>query len=134
MDRADIEKFRRHIGAGKTVQIGEDSFYFKPLTVRQLPDLLEVVGIMQKGEQELFKKENAQKLFSLLKEFVRNSYPTLEEEVLDEFVSANMMLLQETMVEVNSMTSSNVSESQKQKIKELKEKANGLQSTQKETA
>ena len=51
MDRNEIEKFRRHMGAGRYIKIknddgGEDEFYFKPLGCKYLPDFLQIASAL----------------------------------------------------------------------------------------
>lgn len=51
MDKSTIEKFRRHMGTGKTLKLKtadgqEDDFYFKPLGAKFLPDFMYLALVM----------------------------------------------------------------------------------------
>lgn len=122
MDKSDIEKFRRNIGAGETVKIGEDSFHFKPLPLKHLPELMEFGKIIsEQGENALMQKDNAAKLFEILKLFVINSYPDLgkqeNEDLLDGFIKDNMELIQLVLMRTSIPKSTN--QEKLDKIKDL---------------
>ena len=128
MDKADIEKFRRVGGLGETIQIGDEKFYFKPLPLKHLPELMDFSRITQdEGDKALMKKENAMRLFDIMKAFVTHSYPDLanEEDVLDGFILNNMSQLQEVLIKTSTPKTSGLSENQSKMIEEMKAKANG---------
>ena len=126
MDKADIEKFRRVGGMGETITIGNEKFYFKPLPLKHLPELMDFSRISQ-DEGALMIKENASRLFEIMKAFVTHSYPDLakEEDVLDGFILNNMSQLQEVLIKTSTpKTSQSLSENQSKMIEEMKAKAN----------
>lgn len=122
MAEFDIQKFRRHIGEGKHIQIGQDLFYFKPLKVKHLPMLMELSNIMNENDKAILEKDNAEKLFDLLKTFVKNSYPELDDEVCDDFVANNLSIIMETMTELCNNMTNNLTDKQKKAIESMKQK------------
>lgn len=90
MEKNDIEKFRRHMGAGKSINLKnseghEDSFYFKPLGAKFLPDFMELALIMEYTPDQ--KKQ--------IKEAKSNKLPQEEiDSLFDDFDSqANQRLM-----------------------------------------
>ena len=75
MEQRDIEKFRKHMGLGKTMKIKnqdgtEDEFYFKPLGCQFLPDFMLLATLLdysgsQKAELREMKavSKNGKKLW-----------------------------------------------------------------------
>jgi hypothetical protein len=94
MDHATIEKFRRHMGAGKTVKLKtpdgqEDEFYFKPLGVKYLPDFMYLALIMDTTPEQ-------KKILSEMKKKVKKGEITQEEldakiEEFDEINQAKVL-------------------------------------------
>jgi predicted RND superfamily exporter protein len=70
MDRNQIEKFRRHMGAGKTITLKnedgtEDEFYFKPLGCEFLPDLMKLAVSLEYTHEQ---KQKIREMKRLVKE------------------------------------------------------------------
>ena len=70
MEQRDIEKFRKHMGLGKTMKIKnqdgtEDEFYFKPLGCKFLPDFMKLATSMDYSGSQ---KRELSKMKQLVKE------------------------------------------------------------------
>lgn len=128
MDKADIEKFRRIGGLGETIEIGTEKFYFKPLPLKHLPELMDFSRITQEeGDKALMKKENATRLFNIMQTFVLHSYPALgeEQDLLDNFILNNMAQLQEVLIKTSTPKSGgDLSDKQKTALEALKDAQN----------
>lgn len=120
----DIERFRRNSGQGEIVDINGEKFYFKPMPLSQLPGLMDFGRITQEeGEKSIMKKENAELLFNIIKDYVQYCFPELkkEDDVCDGFIINNMQIIQETMIKLSMpKLGGEVSESTKSAIDKLK--------------
>jgi len=128
----DVEKFKRNAILGKEFMIGEDKFFFKPLDVSYLPVMMEISGALEKDEKAIFDKDVSGKMFGLIKDFVKNSYPELDEELLNAFIIKNLTFIQDALLEVNmSGNVEGLDDSQKKRIEEMKlMMANAKQNTE----
>jgi len=57
LDKNDVEKFRRHMGAGKYVSLvnddnTEDQLYFKPLSCEFLPDMMHLALVFELTKEQ----------------------------------------------------------------------------------
>lgn len=91
MDKEQIEKFRRHMGAGKTIKLKneeglEDEFYFKPLGCEFLPDFMSLALALDLNKsQKIILKEKESKVKK--GEMDYEEYKKIEEEFNDENMS-----------------------------------------------
>lgn len=101
MDRSTIEKFRRHMGVGKTIKLKtmdgqEDEFYFKPLTCEYLPDFMKLAYSFDKTPvQKKSLREMQNQVAKGLK--TTEDMASLEKEIEDENSSK---MLQEDNAEI----------------------------------
>ena len=120
----DLERFRRNSGQGEQVDINGEKFYFKPMPLSQLPGLMDFGRITQEqGEKALMRKDNAERLFQILSNYVSYCFPELkdDEEVLDGFIINNMQVIQETMIKLSMpKLSGNLDDSKKSAIAKMK--------------
>jgi len=87
----------------------EQEYTFKALTAKQLPKLFDVLnafsGINEKSKpEEILEKMNEKNVDNcvfLIKEMVKSSYPSINEEQLEYFVSANFVELFPLLIELN---------------------------------
>ena len=121
----DVERFRRNSGQGEMIDINGEKFYFKPMPLSQLPNLMEFGRITQEeGEKALMKRENAETLFNILKDYVQYCFPELrkEDEICDGFILNNMQTIQETMIKLSMpKMGGEVSETTKSAIEKIKQ-------------
>jgi hypothetical protein len=80
---------------------------------------------IERDNEAIFKKENAETIFNILIIFVKNSCPDLSQEDAEMFVMKNMMTLQKILIELSSNFGEGLNENQKKAIEELKAKQNG---------
>lgn len=116
----DVERFRRNSGKGEMVDINGDKFYFKPLPLSDLPDLM-IANDLQ-GKDGLSKEESKQ-LFNVIQNYVDYCFPELEKEseLRDSFIRENIMLIMEKMMKLSMPKFGDVSETQKSAIEKLKQ-------------
>lgn len=120
----DIERFRRNSGQGETIIINGEGFYFKPMPLSQLPNLMDFGRITQEqGEKAIMQKDNADRLFNIMKDYVKYCFPELKEnnEVCDGFILNNMSEIQEIMIKLSMpKVSGDIPESTKSAIDKIK--------------
>ena len=121
----DIERFRRNSGQGEAIVIGGESFYFKPMPLSQLPNLMDFGRITQEqGEKSIMQEDNASRLFGILKDYVVFCFPELKDnvEVRDGFILNNMSQIQEIMIRLSMpKMSGQVTEEQQSAIDKIKQ-------------
>ena len=121
----DIERFRRNSGQGEHVKIGNDMFYFKPLPLSKLPELMEFSELQDKQDKtkSTLSSEESRRMFEILKEYTIHCFPELKEdnELCDNFLRENIMVIMEKMM-ILSMPKlgGNISETTKSAIEKMK--------------
>jgi len=89
------------------IKVGDNvhKYTLRPLSGRFLPKLYSVIGKLQSKDEEgigsFLEEDTIKVLHELILETFRKSYPNEDENKLDEFVSQNIMLLLEAVIEVN---------------------------------
>jgi len=119
----ELEKFRRNSGQPKSFKIGNDEFTFKPLPVVCYPKLMVLSSQMEKFQDGNFDEQTLKGLFELLDTFVMNSYVDLPKEDRESFVTSNFVSVMQAMMEVSSPNLSSLSDTQKEQIEKLKNRA-----------
>ena len=98
----DVEKIKRHLGRPVPIPLEnqdgvKDVFYFKPLNVEQQAILVEINrsiksnGMIKVKGKEIPKvsKQNTTDIFDLIYDICKHSFPSLDEEMLNEFANNN---------------------------------------------
>ena len=89
----------------KEVVIKGDTYVLRPLSGRFIGKLYSVIGKLQgKDEKEIasnLDEDTMSKMFDIVFETFKASYPKQDEKSVSEFVSQNLMILIEPVVSVN---------------------------------
>ena len=94
----------------KEVEIKGEKYKLRPLSGRFLAPLYQIMGAFEeasKGKKEgaeilkAFDKETTDNLHLIALETFKKSYPEENVEVLDEFVSQNLLTLLDTIIQIN---------------------------------
>ena len=107
MEQRDIEKFRKHMGLGKTMKIKnqdgtEDEFYFKPLGCQFLPDFMLLATLLDySGSQkaELREMKNKVKVGKSTKEELDRKYDLFDDLNSQKMLEGNNATLIVSLVE-----------------------------------
>jgi len=130
-------RFAKHIGLGKTIKIGEEEITLKPLRVKHLPDLFELMGKFEGvKEEEIMKKMDkdvARLIGNLCIETMRLSYPNEPEEEREAFVMNHLIELFPVVIELNSFGATG-QQAVKARMEQMKYAAKKVAGTQKTKA
>jgi hypothetical protein len=89
----------------KEVEIDNRIYKLKPLSGRYLPKLYKLIRKFEgKKEEEISQvmdEETIADIYTLAFETFKRSYPDMDEDKLDSFVSQNLMVIFEPLVQVN---------------------------------
>jgi hypothetical protein len=89
----------------KEVEIKGEKYTLRPLSGRFIGKLYSIVGKMSEtGKEDLskqFDEETMANMYDLAYETFKASYPDQDEKTISAFVSQNLMLLIEPIVQVN---------------------------------
>jgi len=121
------EQFERHIGRKIPIEIinsegQKDIFYFKKINLIQLAALLDVAKKFGKDKEldtSKLDKEDLVKIQELLANMVRESYPEINSEIANDFVSENFEKLFESLDKLMPQVDS---ETTKKFLEEVKKK------------
>ena len=106
-------KFEKHLNVGEPVEIGEDKYVLKPLTVEYLPKFLKLMKVFSKMEKDQSMQgffdslddESMQVMTDLLIETLKKSFPEEwkdNEEETSAFGLKYMFILMPKILEINS--------------------------------
>jgi len=130
-------RFAKHIGLGRTIKIGEEEITLKPLRVKHLPSLFELMGKFEGvKDDEIIKrmdKDVARLIGNLCLETMRLSYPNEPEEEREAFVMNHLIELLPVIIELNSFGASN-QQAVKERMEQMKRAAKKVAGNQKTTA
>lgn len=84
------EKFKRHYGKSMELTLGDDVFQFKPFDWREIDLLL--------GMDSENIEKSVQNLKKAVFDMVKNSYPDLPEEAIQQFCADNFVKLTELIM------------------------------------
>ena len=112
-----MDKFEQHINPNKTIKLKrangeEDVFTIQPLTYKHLPKLFKLLNKLKDLENideentsqflALFDEETIMILQELELETMKISYPDEDVKKLEKFVSSNIFILFEPIIQVNN--------------------------------
>ena len=120
------DKFKRHLGLPVSVKLKnargeEDEFNFRPLKTEKLLDMLDLSKEIDKSGD--ITKEQANHMISLIKQMVELSYPELSKEIIEDFISYNLMKLLPIFFEVHGWDED--TENISKKLADLRKKKEG---------
>lgn len=95
--------FDRHINPSAKLVIGEDTFYLKPLKYKYMPKFWKLINSTSKFKEgeNTFNDEIIELLLELEYATIKESYPDIKEEKLQDFVRDNMFSIFPIMMELN---------------------------------
>jgi len=101
-----MDKFDRHIGNGKAIEIGEDTFVLKPLGVQHMKDFFRLMKKFEgaKTEGDFLKNiddQTSETISSLVMATLKKSYPDVAVEKLEEFGMRNFSTILQAIFEIN---------------------------------
>ncbi len=104
-------RFAKHIGLGKKITIKGDEIHLKPLGLKYLPDIFELMGKFEGAkEDEMMNKmdrESAELISKLCRETMALSYPNEPESERDLFVMQHIGDIFPVVIEINSFGAEN---------------------------
>ena len=84
----DLKKFKAHIGESIEYEIDGEKYLLKPLSIKELPDLVSVMvkASQKEGENSMANMDegNIKTMINLIRIMIKKSYPTLEYEFIED--------------------------------------------------